>query len=135
MVINMDLDRLYKNFEVLEDWQARYAFIIDMGKKIPLVDPAAKTEENRVHGCMSTVHMTIKEKDGDIEFLAESDAMIVNGLIAVMHIIYDGKTAEEIAAVDIKEIFKALGLEGHISPNRRNGFFSMVERLQNLANN
>ena len=129
----MDLERLYKNFEVLSDWQDRYAFIIDMGKKIPKLDSADKTEENQVHGCMSTVHMTIREVENKIQFVAESDAMIVNGLIAVMHVIYDGKTAEEIAGVDIEKIFKELGLEGHISPNRRNGFFSMVERLRNLA--
>ena len=59
----------------------------------------------------------------------------VNGLIAVMHIVYDGKTADEIAAIDIEGIFKKLGLDGHLSPNRRNGFFSMAERLRNLSNN
>ena len=132
----MDLDRLYKNFEVLKDWQDRYRFIIDMGKKIPKVDPADKRDENRVHGCMSTVYMTL-QKSADqppkVTFIAESDAMIVNGLIAIMHIVYDGKTAEEIAQVDIQKIFKELGLEGHLSPNRRNGFFSMVEKLQNLS--
>ena len=68
-----------------------------------------------------------------INFVAESDAMIVNGLIAIMRIVYNGKTAEEISQTDIESIFKKLGLEGHLSPNRRNGFFSMAERLRSLA--
>ena len=101
--------------------------------RILLVDPADKIEENRVHGCMSTVYMTLDKKEDIVEFIAESDAMIVNGLIAIMHIAYDGKTAEGISSVDIKDVFKKLDLEGHLSPNRRNGFFSMTERLRNLS--
>lgn len=132
----MDLDRLYKNFEVLDNWEDRYRFIIEMGKKIPQLDPSDKTEQNRVYGCISTVHLIIRLTDDDppkIHFIANSDAMIVNGLIAVMQIVYDGKTAAEIAQVDLEAIFKKLGLEGHLSPNRRNGFFAMAERLRTLS--
>lgn len=132
----MDLNRLYKNFEVLDNWQDRYRFIIEMGKKIPKLQEADKTEENRVHGCISTVHMVINQDQGTpprIHFIANSDAMIVNGLIAIMQIVYDGKTASEISAVDIESIFKKLGLESHLSPNRRNGFFAMAERLRTLS--
>ncbi len=131
----MDLDRLYKNFEVLDNWQDRYRYIIELGKKIPQLDEADKTEENRVYGCVSTVHLKINPSQDDpvkIHFIANSDAMIVNGLIAIMRIIYDGKTIDEIKAVDIEAIFKKLGLEGHLSPNRRNGFFSMAEKLRTL---
>lgn len=132
----MDLDRLYKNFEVLGGWQDRYRFIIDLGKKLPVLPEEDKTGANRVHGCMSTVHMVVREdprRPGAVEFTANSDALIVNGLIAILDIIYNHRTPEEIRAVDIKSIFQKLGLEGHISPNRRNGFFAMVERLQTLA--
>lgn len=132
----MDLDRLRENLEILGDWQEKYAFIIDLGKKLPSLSDTQKTEANRVHGCMSTVHMVVEssdEKDGAIAFNANSDALIVNGLIAVLKIIYNHKTPEEIRQIDIKQIFQELGLESHISPVRRNGFFSMVERLQNLA--
>lgn len=132
----MDLDRLYKNFAVLSDWQDRYRFIIDLGKKLPAFPDEEKTEDNRVHGCMSTVHMIVredKEKLGAVDFLAASDALIVNGLIAILMIIYNHKTPEEIRATDIESIFNRLGLDGHISPNRRNGFFSMVEKLKNLS--
>ncbi|MBP9853608.1 MAG: SufE family protein [Candidatus Omnitrophica bacterium] len=132
----MDLNRLYKNFEVLENWQDRYRFIIEMGKKIPQLSETDKIEANRVHGCVSTVHMVITQTQDippRIHFVANSDAMIVNGLIAIMQIIYDGKTPEEITGVNIDTIFKKLGLEGHLSPNRRNGFFAMVERLRALS--
>ena len=134
--IGMDLDRLYKNFEVLENWQDRYRFIIEMGKKIPQLQESDKTEENRVHGCISKVYMVInqtQEIPPRVHFVANSDAMIVNGLIAIMQIVYDGKTIEEISAVNIDSIFKKLGLESHLSPNRRNGFFAMAERLRALS--
>lgn len=132
----MDLERLYKNFEVLQDWQDRYRFIIDLGKKLPAFPQDAMTEDNRVQGCMSTVHMVVHEdsrRAGAVEFLAHSDALIVNGLIAILDVIYNHRTPDEIRAIDIKEIFHRLGLDGHISPNRRNGFFAMVERLQTLV--
>ena len=132
----MDLERLYKNFEVLDNWEDRYRFIIEMGKKIPQLDASDKVEENRVYGCISTVFLVIQQDPDDpakVHFIANSDAMIVNGLIAIMQIVYDGKTAEEIATVDLEGIFKKLGLEGHLSPNRRNGFFAMAERLRTLS--
>ena len=129
----MDLDRLYKSFELLNNWDDRFLLIIDLGKKIPKLDEVDKTEANRVQGCFSTVHMTLDITDDlppKIHFKAESDAFIVNGLIAILHIVYDGKTAAEMSQTNIEEIFAKLGLERHLSPNRRNGFFSMVERLK-----
>ncbi len=132
----MTLERLYKNFDVLENWQDRYRFIIELGGKIPALPESAKVEENRVHGCTSTVHMTVQKIDGAsprFDFIANSDASIVNGLIAILQIVYAKKTVEEMKAIDIKSIFHKLGLDNHLSPNRRNGFFSMVERLQTLS--
>lgn len=132
----MDLERLYKNFEVLQDWQDRYRFLIDLGKALPPLEEQFKTEENRVRGCMSMVYMVVRDdpnRSGAVAFQAHSDALIVNGLIAVLDIIYNHKTPEEIQSVAIQTIFQKLGLEGHLSPNRRNGFFSMVERLQILT--
>ena len=132
----MTIDRLYKNFEILSDWQGRYRFIIEMGQKIPKLDPADMTEENRVHGCMSRVYMVVRITEDDppkITFVANSDAAIVNGLIAILQIVYGGKTIEEIRGININEIMARLGLTKHLSPIRRNGFYSMVERLSNLA--
>jgi cysteine desulfuration protein SufE len=109
--------------------------MIDLGTKIPKLDESEKTEVNRVHGCLSTVHMILQKTNDDpprIEFKAQSDASIVNGLIAILHIVYDGKTAMEMSQINIKDVFAKLGLERHLSINRRNGFFAMVERIQNL---
>ena len=136
MAKEITLERLYKTFEVIQDWQERYRYIIELGQKIePLADDE-KNDANRVHGCMSTVHMVIAATDDvppRITFRAISDASIVNGLIALLHLVYDGKTPEEIRDTNIKDVFSKLGLDSHLSPNRRNGFFSMVERLQSLA--
>ena len=130
------LERLYKTFELVTDWQERYRFIIELGQKITKLDDGDKNDFNRVDGCMSTVHMLVSVTDDALPklmFRAESDAAIVNGLIMVLHIIYDGKTLEEICGVDVNSIFDKLGLNSHLSSNRRNGFFSMVERLKSFV--
>ena len=132
----MTIDRLHKNFEILSDWQERYRYIIELGCKMPKLDEIHKTEENRVHGCISTIHMVVEltdEKPAKIKLRAESDSSIVNGLIAILGITYNGLTLKELPEIDIKEIFAKLGLDRHISPNRRNGFFAMVERIQQLT--
>jgi cysteine desulfuration protein SufE len=134
--MDMTLERLQKNFEILPDWQARYAFIIEMGKKNQPVPEALMVEDNRVHGCMSQVYLVLDPIDDDekvIRFQASSDALIVNGLIAILKIVYNNKPLSDVQHIDIKAIFKDLGLEQHLSPIRRNGFFSMVERLNQLA--
>ena len=133
MAGQMTLERLYKNFEVLDNWEDRYRFIIEMGRKIPQLSDDQKVEENRVYGCTSTVFMVVNKKEGAIDFAANSDAAIVNGLIAILLIAFSEKSAEEINSIDIKAIFDKLGLERHLTPNRRNGFFAMVERLKKEA--
>lgn len=130
----MDLNRLFRNFEILQTWEEKYRFIIELGKKNEKMDPSLKTEENRVRGCVSTVHLVVlvSESEGQkiISFIAESDALIVNGLVAILKILINHKTIEEINALDIDSIFEKLGLKTHLSPNRRNGFFSMVEKIR-----
>ena len=131
----MDIETLAEHFELLDDWEARYGYLIDLGKQLPPIDDAERTEANKVRGCMSQVWLVEEPvgADGRHHFRGDSDAIIVKGLIAVLLAAYDGKTADEIAAVDIESDFKRLGLESHLSMNRRNGFFSMVERIQALA--
>jgi len=133
MTGQMTLERLYKNFEVLDNWEDRYRFIIEMGRKIPQLSEEQKIEENRVYGCTSTVFMVVEKKDRTIDFIANSDAAIVNGLIAILMIAFSEKDAKEINSIDIKAIFDKLGLERHLTPNRRNGFFAMVDRLKKEA--
>lgn len=127
----MNIEELVDNFGFLEDWEDRYAYLIDLGGQLPLMEDSLKTEQSKVRGCMSQVWMVLGWNNaGQLTFLADSDAQIVRGLIAVLRVVFDGKTAEEIRAVDVDATFRRLGMDQHLSPNRRNGFFSMVERVR-----
>ena len=131
-----DLERVFRNFQLLDSWEERYKYIIQLGRKLPPLDKNFKTDANKVRGCASQVWM-VSEKISDdplqVRFLAESDASIVSGLIAILLIVYSNKTPQEIITIDIKDIFKRLGLENHLSPTRTNGFYSMVEKIKLLA--
>ncbi|SDE70477.1 SufE family protein [Rhodospira trueperi] len=131
--MTMTLDELSETFELLDDWEERYAFIIDLGRKLEPMPDADKTEANKVPGCMSQVWMTAREADGNpvrLHFCADSDAHIVKGLIAILLVLFNDRTPEEILAADAQGEMKRLGLDQHISPNRRNGFLSMIERIK-----
>jgi len=131
---NMNIDEVVDNFGLFEDWEDRYRYLIDLGGRLPPMDEALKTEETRVRGCMSQVWMVMGwDKDHRLSLLADSDAQIVKGLIAVLRAIFQGRTAEEIAITDIDLIFGKLGLDQHLSPNRRNGFYAMVERIRSFT--
>lgn len=124
------LQELKDNFSLFDDWEDRYRYLIDLGRKLPKMDDALKTEENIVKGCTSQVWMFSEVKDGRFTFVADSDAHIVRGLIGVLDFIYQGAPAEDLATIDIREAFEEIGLNQHLSPNRRNGFFAMVERIR-----
>lgn len=132
----MNLDDLIENFELLGEWEERYRYLIDLGRKLPPLPDASHTEANKVRGCMSQVWLTHEIKPGPplrLEFQGDSDAHLVKGLIALLFLICSGKTSAEILALDIESIFARLGLENHITMNRRNGFYSMVERIKAFA--
>ena len=129
----MDLSELREHFELLDGWEDRYRYLIDLGKGLAPMDAALKNDVTKVEGCMSQVWLVSRFEDGHIHLVADSDAAIVRGLIAVLLIAYDGKTPAEIAALDIAPVFDALGLATHVSMNRRNGFFAMVERIKKEA--
>lgn len=134
--MDITIDRIMDNFEVLTDWEERYRYIIELGRKLEPLDDALKTDENRVEGCVSNVWLVTDVKDGDppvIEFRADSDAQIVKGLVAILLALYSGKSAKEILTADIRQIFEKLELAKHLSPNRANGFASMVKRIHELA--
>ena len=128
-------DELLETFEDLQEWEERYDFIIDLGRELPKLTPELQTQENIVEGCMGTVWMTadVAEPDGAVEIQADSDSIIVKGLIAVLLSFYHGKTASEIVASDVSDYLKQLGLNQHLSPQRRNGLFSMIKRLEAIA--
>lgn len=132
------VQKLKSTFEMLPDWEERYRFIIDLGRKLEPMPDADKTDEHKVRGCMSQVWLTAKAQengaDGPVlRFRGDSDAHIVRGLIAILFMIYSGKTPREIVDTDIRDIFEGLQLEQHITANRRNGLHSMVETIRHLA--
>jgi cysteine desulfuration protein SufE len=128
------IEQLKTTFEMLPDWEERYRFIIDLGRKLEPLTDDERTETTKVRGCMSQVWLVADEGDGDsLHFRGDSDAHIVRGLIGVLLMIYSGKTPREITDIDINAIFAELNLEQHITMNRRNGLYSMVETIQRTA--
>ena len=127
----MNIKEIVDNFGLFDDWEDRYRYLIDLGGHLPHMDETLKTEETRVRGCMSQVWMVMNwDENNKLSLLADSDAQIVKGLIAVLLAIFQGRTAQEISAIDVEQIFGELGLDQHLSPNRRNGFYAMVERIR-----
>jgi len=129
--MNMNIEEIADNFGLFEDWEDRYRYLIDLGGRLPPMAEALKTEETKVRGCMSQGWMVMGwDENKRFSMLADSDAQIVKGLIAVLYAAFQGKTAQEAAATDIDAIFGKLGLNEHLSPNRRNGFYAMTERIR-----
>lgn len=129
-----DLNQLIEDFSLFDDWEDRYAYLIDMGKKIDGLPEGLKTEDRLVKGCTSKVWLELNwqgqadEKSLDIR--ADSDAIIVRGLVALVMKVYGGCTPQDVADIDMQQGFKQMGLDAHLSPSRRNGFFSMIETIR-----
>ncbi len=132
-MISAALQQIIDDFTVLEDWEDRYVYLIDRAKKLPPMPEELKVPAHIVPGCMSMVWMVPQVKDGRFYLLADSDAILVRGLVTVLHAAYDNEPVETVKTLDIANVFTQLGLERNLSPNRRNGFFAMVEQLQKFA--
>ena len=133
---SLTVDELIETFDALGDWDAQCDYLIDLGLELPELPAAARCEQNRVHGCQSNVWLVAEVHKGDpptVEIQADSDSMIVKGLIAILLTAYSGRSAREILNTDIKALFARLGLDRHLSPQRRNGLFGMVQRIRALA--
>ncbi len=133
---DMETQELIETFEFLGDWEERYRYLIDLGRKLEPLPEAEHSEANKVRGCMSQVWLTHRVEPGSpprLTFLGDSDAHIVKGLIALLLQLLSGRTPQEILDADVNGVFERLGLESHISMNRRNGFYAMVERIRQIA--
>lgn len=126
------LQEIHEAFAFCDDWEERYGILIDLGRRLPPFPEEARTDANRVNGCASQVWM-IAEPGARFKFQADSDAQIVRGLIAILRAAYHDQDHETLKQLDMVETFRELGLENHLTPNRRNGFFAMTERLRELA--
>ena len=129
----MDIEELSENFELLEDWEDRYRYIIDLGSKLEPLDEQYKTDDWKVRGCQSQVWLVPEYQDGLIAFKGDSDAAIVRGLIAIVLVVFNRQSPSAIKSIAIEDIFAKLGLEEHLSPSRRNGLAAMVEKIKTYA--
>ena len=127
------LDSLIEDFDFLETWEEKYQYLIDLGEKLPPLDESYKTDAFKVSGCQSQVWLVPEIKDGKFYFKADSDAIIVKGIIYVLEVIYFAKDTSEIKNIEVEKIFATLGLQEHLSPSRRNGMAAMVERIRACA--
>ena len=129
----MTPEELFENFEYLIDWEDKYRYLIELGDQLSPFSEEDKTSQNKVDGCMSQVWFTSQKEGDQYVFNATSDAHIVRGLEAILLILVNHKTAAEIQNLDIEAAFKKLGLEEHLSPTRRNGFYAMINRIKQVA--
>ena len=129
------LDDVFEAFELLDDWEDRYAFIIDLGKQLPPFPDDERTEENYVHGCQSQVWLIhhYDEASEKLLLLIDSDAIIVRGLAAIILVALNNRTPRDLLATDIDELFERLDLFRHISPTRGNGLRSMISKIRDIA--
>ena len=137
----MAIDEILDNFAVLDDWDDRYRYVIELGRTLAPLPDAARNDANKVQGCASQVWLETKvSPDGSaspdgpmLNFIGDSDAHIVRGLIAILLALYSGKPAKDIIATDAIAVFDKLGLREHLTPQRSNGLRSMVERIRSDA--
>lgn len=126
-------EELVEDFEFLEDWEDRYRLVIEEGKAMDPLEAALKVPATKVDGCASQVWLHVTPQDGVMHFEGESDAMIVNGLIAVLRKLYNGVPMADVLAIDARAEMERLGLNDHLSAQRSNGLRAMIERLRSEA--
>lgn len=132
------IDDIIENFALLDEWDDRYRYVIELGRTLAPLPDDVRTETNKVQGCASQVWLgTTVKPDGSagptLSFVGDSDAHIVRGLIAILFALYSGKAARDILSTDAVALFERLGLREHLTPQRSNGFRSMVERIKSDA--
>ncbi len=132
----MTIEQLEKRLNSLADRTLRYHYIIQLGRRLPAMPPELKTEENQVRGCMSPAWLAggLERDDPPVlRFVGDSESIIVKGLFAILAEVYNGQAPEKALAVDLSDIFERLQLGEALSPNRRNGFYSMVKKIRRVA--
>ncbi len=133
----MTIDQIIDDFELLDDWEDRYRYVIELGKTLAPLPEAERSEANKVRGCASQVWLVTSrgDKDGQpvLHFSGDSDALIVRGLVAIAITLFDGKPASEIVTTDADALFDRLGLKAHLTAQRSNGLRALVDRIKKDA--
>lgn len=132
MTINEAQDEIIEEFSLFDDWEGKYEYIIDIGKKLPPLDEKHKTEENIIKGCQSRVWLQPEIKEQKVVFESDSDAVIVKGLAGLLIRVLSGHTPEEIAKADVYFIDR-IGMAQHLAQTRANGLFSMLKQMKMYA--
>jgi cysteine desulfuration protein SufE len=131
------IEEIEQDFAVLDDWEDRYKYIIELGKELPPLEDTFRIPANKVQGCASQVWLQSFVSNGDgstrLRFAGDSDALIVRGLIAIAFALFSGQTAERILAMDVSKELEKLQLADHLSPQRSNGFLSLIARIKQDA--
>lgn len=125
-------DDIIDEFSMFEDWEERYQYMIDLGKTLPLIDEQFKTEENIIKGCQSKVWVHAEFKNNNIEFTADSDAIITKGIIAILIRVFSNQSPKAIMEANT-DFIDEIGLKEHLSPTRANGLVSMIKQLKMYA--
>ena len=128
-----EINNLIEDFSFFENWEDKYQYLIDLGRSAPKMDSYLKVDENKLKGCQSVVHFYFSDNyDGTINFIASSDAAIVQGLIALMIKVFSDRTPKDIININLNFLEK-IGLDEHLSPTRKNGLSSLISSIKNAA--
>jgi cysteine desulfuration protein SufE len=125
-------NEIIREFELFDSWDDKYEYIIDLGKKLPPLDPKYKTDENRVRGCQSSVWLVADYENGKLIYHADSDAVIVKGLISMLIRVLSGKTPDEIIEARL-DFIREIGMTTHLAQTRSNGLLNMVKQMKHYA--
>ena len=131
-----ELDEIVDVFELLGDWDARYEYLVELGEKLPPLPESARTEDNKVKGCMSQVWVHAYPDPDDparVRFHGDCDTSVIKGVLALLIQMASGKTLDAVEALDVDEMFERLNLDEHLSPNRHVGVYALVELMKSQA--
>ncbi|MEM9224505.1 MAG: SufE family protein [Pseudomonadota bacterium] len=128
-----DPQEIEEAFELIDDWEERYRYVIELGRELPDFPDALKTDATKVEGCVSQVWITTAEREGRLVLAGQSDAMIVRGLMAILFSYYGARPVGEVPAMDVNKYLRKLQLDDHLTPQRSNGLASMVKRIREDA--
>ncbi len=134
----LTIEEAIENFDLLDDWDARYAYLVELGEALPPMDAALKTGQNRVHACMSKVWVCPRPDPaghGNLIYDGDCDTAIIKGVLALLIGVMSGRTREEILLLDLDRLFSELNLAEHLSPNRHVGIYAIVELMKEQARN